>query len=1423
MVVSYIRYAKSRPNGKMIVDSIENGPYVRRMIATLGEPDLSVPVPKSFHEQTDEELTEHDIKRMDTDDQAIQTILLGLPEDNVKGNGGNQFGQYARQVAQNQQVYNSWQNGGIQVAQNAVQNAGVQNGGNQNGLVVVLGIANQSGTGNIVAARAEGTGNRNQARCYNCRGLGHIARNCTTRPRRMDAVYLQTQLLIAQKEEAGIQLQAEEFNFMVAASDLDEIEEVNANCILMANLQHASTSGTQLDKAPVYKIDGSAEVSMVNCNMRATNSELKSELARYKIQEQRIEIKEHDPPVVYDSEETLKLAQESREKMRFLKKEIKPANYAKINHLSGVFVPKTTKSKEELFLSNVLNMVTVSKTISIPNKDLSDDTTSSVARKFLNEVKNSLVTLQRVVKQKMTLKVHNWSSSAHKEVKRLQAQLRDLKGKSSDTPSASNTLDPLNQKLESKIVELEFHVVNYERISVSSHVDKPKLIAVTLHSKKSHASIPSHSAPQPREFNVVKHMNVITPGMFKIDPSQTSRVDLVPNNQSSASIKTNPITNFQHHVTFKENVSSDTVNGSSTGVYFVEGLCHNLFSVGQFCDADLEVAFRRNTCFIRDLDGVDLLKGNRFKNLHTINLYDIASASPICLMARATPTKKKQKSLSPTQTCSEFKAAASSASYGFMWSNNFLKKIYVRLQAPVIIVRTNNETEFKNHALKEYFDSIGVTHETSAAKTHQQNGVVERRNPIATTCYTQNRSIIHRRFNKTPYELIQGRKPDISYLRIFGALCYPKNDREDIAKLGAKCDIGFFIGYSANYVAYIVYNQRTKKIMETMNITFDELSAMVFEQNSSRPNQVNVIWIFYLSHCIMNILVVDRQKHQEPFLLLPQNLQAPTASMSIQDFAPAPTNSSNTSVSSLNVDASSQQHAQQQRNLTQSPTAFAADNVSNTVFEGDLFVNPYVTPFTESVVSSTQYVDPSNMHTFYQSYPHDYQWTKDHPLEQLIGEPSRPVLTINQLKTDGDICIYALTVSITELKSVKKALIDPDWIESMQEELHQFIRLDVWELVPSPDGIKPLTLKWLFKNKHDEENTVIRNKTRLVVRGYRQDEGIEFKESFAPVARMEAIRIFLAYAAHKGFTVYVDDIIFGSTNPRYATLFSDLMKMRFEMSMMWEMTFFLGLQVNQSPSGIFINQSNYVNKILKKYGLNTCDIIGTPMDIKDNLDLDQIGTPVDATKYHSMIGALMYLTSSRPDIDSGFELTGFSDADYTGCKDTFKSTSGGAQFLGEKLMSWSSKKPDCTSLSTAESEYVSLSACCAQVLWMRTQLTDYGYHFDNILIYCDSKSTIAISCNPVQHSRTKHIAVRYHFIKEHVEKGTIELYFVKTDYQLADIFTKALPVDKFNYLVCRLVTMEILLEPTSSKLLVGDVGDSIWIELVTLDINLGPE
>ncbi|GJZ82727.1 hypothetical protein Tco_0647900 [Tanacetum coccineum] len=253
----------------------------------------------------------------------------------------------------------------------------------------------------------------------------------------------------------------------------------------------------------------------------------------------------------------------------------------------------------------------------------------------------------------------------------------------------------------------------------------------------------------------------------------------------------------------------------------------------------------------------------------------------------------------------------------------------------------------------------------------------------------------------------------------------------------------------------------------------------------------------------------------------------------------------------------------------------------------------------------------------------------------------------------------------------------------------------------------------------------------------------------------------------------------------------------------------------------------YSQEILIKHDMTLCDSIGTPIATK-HLDADLSGTPVDQTKYRSMVKALMYLTASRPDTihatsycaryqskptekhvitvkrifrylnntiniglwypkDIGFELTAFLDSDHASCLDSRKSTFGGIQFLGgDKLVSWSSKKQDCTSMSLAEAEYVSLSACYAQVIWLRTQLIDYGFYYDKIPMYCDSKAAIAISCNLVQHSRTKHIDVRYHFIKEQVEKGIVELFFVRTEYQLADLFTKALPEDRFKYLVRRL-------------------------------------
>nr|GFB08914.1 hypothetical protein [Tanacetum cinerariifolium] len=292
----------------------------------------------------------------------------------------------------------------------------------------------------------------------------------------------------------------------------------------------------------------------------------------------------------------------------------------------------------------------------------------------------------------------------------------------------------------------------------------------------------------------------------------------------------------------------------------------------------------------------------------------------------------------------------------------------------------------------------------------------------------------------------------------------------------------------------------------------------------------------------------------------------------------------------------------------------------------------------------------------------------------------------------------------------------------MQEELNQFERLEVWELVPRPNKVMVITLKWIYKVKLDELQGILKNKARLVARGYHQEEGIDFEESFASVARLEAIRIFLAYAAHKKMVVYemdvktaflnvdptlfirrngndlllvkiyVDDIIFAASTLELCDLFANLMCSKFKMSMMGKISFFLGLQISQSPRGIFINQSKYALVSLKKYSFESCDPVDTPMVEKSKLNEDKERKAIGPSHYHDMIGTLLYLTASRPDLqlaicmcgryqarptekyDSSVALTTFIDADHAGCQDTRRSTSGSLQFLGERLISWSSKR-----------------------------------------------------------------------------------------------------------------------------------------------------
>ncbi|GJU15050.1 retrotransposon protein, putative, ty1-copia subclass [Tanacetum coccineum] len=366
----------------------------------------------------------------------------------------------------------------------------------------------------------------------------------------------------------------------------------------------------------------------------------------------------------------------------------------------------------------------------------------------------------------------------------------------------------------------------------------------------------------------------------------------------------------------------------------------------------------------------------------------------------------------------------------------------------------------------------------------------------------------------------------------------------------------------------------------------------------------------------------------------------------------------------------------------------------------------------------------------------------------------------------------------------------------MQEELNEFERLKVWEIVPRPDKVMVITLKWIYKVKLDEMGGILKNKARLVARGYLQEEGIDFEESFAPVARLDAIQIFLRYAAHMNMIVYQMDV----KTTLCAKKFMSANRMGLRIKTIQIMNSLKEpwiphcssedkAKIFSCPRGIFINESKYALESLKKYGMESSDPVDTPIVEKSKLDEDSQGKAVDPTHYRGMVGTLMYLTASRTDLtfavcmcaryqekhtekhlhavkrifkylrgivnrglwypmDSSIALTAYADADHTGCQDTRRSTS--------------------------------------RILWMRSQLTDYGLGVNKIPMYCDNKSSISLCCNNVQHSRSKHIDIKFHFIKEQVENGVVELYFVNMEYQLANIFTKALCRERIEFLMNKL-------------------------------------
>ncbi|KAK2374267.1 putative mitochondrial protein [Trifolium repens] len=987
-----------------------------------------------------------------------------------------------------------------------------------------------------------------------------------------------------------------------------------------------------------------------------------------------------------------------------------------------------------------------------------------------------------------------------------------------------------------------------------------------------------------------------------------------------------------------------TVGNSSLSikdVWLVDGLKHNLLSISQFCDSGFVVKFNKDACtVIRESDESVVFRGLRKGNVYKINLSELSEQKIVCLLSlndekwvwhqrlghanwrlisklsklslvkglpnlnyhsdalcgpcqigKISKTSFKPKNIVSTSRPLELlhidlfgpvsTASINGKKYGLVIVDDYSRWIWVKFlrvkddaydvftifctqvqnekSLKILKIRSDHGGEFENEPFATYCEDHGIIHEFSAPRTPQQNGVVERKNrslqemartmmhetklakhfwaeAVNTACYIQNRIYIRPILNKTTYELFKGRKPNISYFHQFGCTCYILNNKAYKRKFDAKACKGIFIGYSERSKAYRVYNSETNTVEESIHVRFDdkEPDNKMSEQNNSYAG------IPYLYNNSEPEKASDANETSEAVL----------------------------------------------KEVSQEASPIEASEEHDDISEDD-----------------TQTSAETN-----EAPKRKFKYRSSHPEDLILGNKESPRKTRSDYQQHDSLLGL---ISMIEPKNVDEALSDDGWIVAMQDELNQFQRNDVWDLVPRPTHKNIIGTKWVFRNKLNEQGEVVRNKARLVAQGYSQQKGIDFTETFAPVARLEAIRLLLSYAVNNGITlyqmdvksaflngviskevyvkqppgfedlknpdyvyklkksldglkqaprawyerlsnfllengfqkgqidntlfrkttkkdiliiqIYVDDIIFGSTNASLCKNFSKLMQDEFEMSMMGELKFFLGIQINQGKDGTYIHQSKYTKELLKKFNLEDCKIMSTPMHPSSSLSKEEIGSKVDQKLYRGMIGSLLYLTASRPDIlysvclcarfqsdprephltavkrifrylkgttnlgllykkslDS--KLVGFCDADYAGDKIERKSTSGNCQFIGENLISWASKRQTTIALSTAEAEYISAAKCCTQLLWMKYQLEDYNIAESSIPLYCDNTAAIHLSKNPILHSRAKHIEIKHHFIRDHVQKGTIDIQFIDTEHQWADIFTKPLAIERFDFI-----------------------------------------
>ncbi|KAJ9565365.1 hypothetical protein OSB04_001331 [Centaurea solstitialis] len=986
------------------------------------------------------------------------------------------------------------------------------------------------------------------------------------------------------------------------------------------------------------------------------------------------------------------------------------------------------------------------------------------------------------------------------------------------------------------------------------------------------------------------------------------------------------------YVTFGDNPRGGKVSGKGkvTGgkltledVYYVDQLRYNLMSVSQVCDKKLFTLFSETECvilspkFVVDESFV-LLRTPRKDNVYCLDLNGMPSKVVNCLFSKASMTEsslwhrrmghmniKTMNLLVKNQlvrglpskefTLDDHCVAClkGKKSYclviiddfsRFTWVfflrtkdetsgliKPFVKRVENQVNLRVKVIRSDNGTEFKNADLNSFCEEEGIERQFSAPRTPQQNGVAERRNrtlieaartmladsklPITfwaeavnTACYVQNRVHVVKSKGKTPYELFKNKKPFIGFFVPFGCPCSILNTKTHLGKFDSKSDDGFFVGYSIQSKAVRVFNTVSRTIEESDNVKFNEHTPNV---HGTGPD-----WLFdidsltdslKMSNAVDTGPIIKEKETDTPFVLFPPS-----------------TISSEEKESETEVPEDASEHQEGDKETEETPQLESNEpGDSSEITQPDL---------------SESDPDDSNLGESISEEPlHLTRTQKNHPASQVIGDVASPMITRKQSREAGYVNTHSGMLSCflsqNEPKKVLDAMKDPSWIEAMQEELLQFVLQHVWDLVDLPKGHRVIGTKWIFRNKTDERGIVIKNKARLVAQGYTQEEGIDYDDVFASVARIEAIRLFLAFASYKGLKVYqmdvksaflygtideevyvcqppgfedpkypdrvcklrkalyglhqaprawydtlssyllenkfergvinktlfikrtktdmllvqiyVDDIIFGSTKEDMCKEFEELMHKKFKMSSMGELTFFLGLQVKQKRDGIFINQSKYVATMLQKFGMNDAKPASTPMETHKHLTTDVEGRKFQVRSKESHLHAVKRIfkyLKGQPKLglwypyDNSFDLVAYTDSDYGGANLDRKSTSGGCQFLGGRLVSWQCKKQTTVSQSTTEAEYIAASQCCSQVLWIQNQMQDYGLSFLQTPIYIDDNSAISIVNNPVKHSKTKHIEIKYHLIRDCNEKKLIQVLKVHTDDQYADLFTKAFDV-----------------------------------------------